>query len=1263
MIDPKPRREGVRVFLSHCLSTLLFLLLSSQVTGQQTIWSEDFTGETGSSTTTLTGDQWVATETTSGSSGTMSITSSAFRFMGNSSNGTYTCTWVSDPISIGGYTSITLSSYSDGSGGTSLPSVSMSNGTYSSGSFSPDGGATTTVITYSFSIAKNKYRTLDNIVLTGIVSCTPTTWYADTDGDGLGNPSSTTSACSQPAGYVADSTDLCDDTSACNYDVNSNANASCLTNDACGVCGGSGVDVDSDGVCDDADSCTNTTACNYLANPTAACSYTQQTWYEDADGDGLGDPAVSQVACAQPAGYVLDNTDSDPSLNPSDYAGTVLYPGDVYFSFAANALGSIGEDYVGFTILKDIAEGTKLVVSPSLAWSSNQWNVQDNSSTTAGTQWTAIEWTAPSGGVSAGTEVILFDIQKDVIGGDAYCDGGSSPIARSGDTFTLTTGEAAGTYVHLGPNNDYFTWNTPVSWMFQPDVAWDKDAMGSSANDGKCRHLHCLGYALDNASNSGTGTLIEGTSWESQLDPAYSFEDPLFYLSSAWKYNGGASANAFTTGTNTLITQSLSSAVSFTAANGATPSYTSTNTTDPADYDDYNLIPFDPNGCIALATTTTWDNLANAQGIVNPSGNSSLDILVDNGVSLVVDVSSEVTCKDITVTTGTFQSCDGNARTVAVSGNIALGTSATFEGGQGTLKLSGLTAQSIDANNYAEPGSTKFQLKNLTIENNKTASIKGHVKMKSGGALTFDASAQTDKLKIDSSVSSSLTFQSSTSGTAAIGACEVANFDDGVDQTFTFERFIPSDTDNSWVNIGAYVTGTTVSDWTSGVSGMLLFEYNEASYGSQAAGWNYLWDGTAVLTPGNGYMALVPSGVSGTISVTGKFEMGDVTLPLTFTDDPNQSDVTVDGWNLVSNPYPAPVNMVSVLAHTENALVTAYYLFDNTGAGSYVETLADGTGGAPTTLDVGQSIWVKVDQNTSITFKESDKVVGTSGTFVRELDPSFQGSIGLGIANDSEQWAHAFVRFDEAATAAFIPSEDALHLNTEVHSDLRVWMEAENGEHLSIQSAGSLENTPSLPLHVTSGAGGDVVFSMVEQETMPANLCAVIEDTETGERGQLGMDAFVVNLPANTLYEERFVLHFNAMPSLSLTSTVCDGLDVTELEGEWDAWSLTWSSDDGTASGEGMPYDLANGDYTFTYALPSVACANEVDVEVNAACLGDFNLNGERDIIDLLFLLAGLPGNNGAANIDFETADCDCDGVVTVSDMLTFLTVFASQCD
>ena len=56
-------------------------------------------------------------------------------------------------------------------------------------------------------------------------------------------------------------------------------------------------------------------ACSGDDNTNTNCIPT--AWYQDADGDGLGNPAVSQSDCFQPTGYVADNTDTDDDCTPT----------------------------------------------------------------------------------------------------------------------------------------------------------------------------------------------------------------------------------------------------------------------------------------------------------------------------------------------------------------------------------------------------------------------------------------------------------------------------------------------------------------------------------------------------------------------------------------------------------------------------------------------------------------------------------------------------------------------------------------------------------------------------------------------------------------------------------------------------------------------------------------------------------------------------------------------------------------------------------
>lgn len=167
------------------------------------------------------------------------------------------------------------------------------------------------------------------------------TFYADADGDGFGDPSVSTSACTAPPGYVSNNTD-CNDANNTVYpgapEICDGLDNNCNGPIDEGVQNTYYADADNDGFGNPGVTIlacsvppgyvTNNTDCNDANNtvyPGAPeicdgldnnCNGSTDegvlnTYYADADGDGLGDPNVSVQACSQPVGYVTNNTDCD----------------------------------------------------------------------------------------------------------------------------------------------------------------------------------------------------------------------------------------------------------------------------------------------------------------------------------------------------------------------------------------------------------------------------------------------------------------------------------------------------------------------------------------------------------------------------------------------------------------------------------------------------------------------------------------------------------------------------------------------------------------------------------------------------------------------------------------------------------------------------------------------------------------------------------------------------------------------------------------
>ncbi|MBS1556976.1 MAG: T9SS type A sorting domain-containing protein [Bacteroidetes bacterium] len=502
----------------------------------------------------------------------------------------------------------------------------------------------------------------------------------------------------------------------------------------------------------------------------------------------------------------------------------------------------------------------------------------------------------------------------------------------------------------------------------------------------------------------------------------------------------------------------------------------------------------------------------------------------------------------LTITSGTL---DLGSNTLSLSGNLS--NSGTLTASASTLNITGSSSFSgsvLTLNNLTISGTgslTAPATLNIAgnFTNNGSFNANGGVLIFNGSApQTIGGSTVTSFYDVTTSNAVSLTSPQNLTGILTVSSntfttnnnltlvstassdAMIGNSAGTVSGNVTVQKYL-NNTVKSYRYLSSPVVGATAAAWKSsfpitgtfndpstqgewpGIPGIVqaspsMYSYNEPAGGALGARFaSFPANGTstsgATLVSGTGYAAFIRQTSPITLSVNGTVRQGtNVQINLTNT----SGDPTDDGWNLIGNPFPAPLNW-STVAIPPNVSGTMS-LKDNNGIlvspGSYVTC----SGGACTPgsyngiIPIGQAFWVRRTAvgTGPITFSESNKSTTRNPTFLRtETIANLLRAKLSGNGREDE----LVVRLATGASDAADNKFDGFKLNNDF---LNFYSVSIDGQKLAINGAAPLtaeQSIKSFPLRI-EGNGNWVVspgsyrISITEIESFDSGIEIYLKD-------------------------------------------------------------------------------------------------------------------------------------------------------------------------
>lgn len=519
-----------------------------------------------------------------------------------------------------------------------------------------------------------------------------------------------------------------------------------------------------------------------------------------------------------------------------------------------------------------------------------------------------------------------------------------------------------------------------------------------------------------------------------------------------------------------VLSGTLNISGAFTATSGRLNTYTNLAT---LGFNGTNLQPLPAS---ALLNNRVYNlNINNLAG-VNLTGN----LTIDNTLNL------EAGAFSIAGTTFTFRNgntpVSRNTGTLTTSNttNLVFGVAGGTLGNPFTLP-SGLFTSSPVINNLT------INRDNPLTLGNQMMSVRGIVLVTSGVLNT----------------STNLTLLSDNNQTALIDGAGNGS----VSGTVHMQRYLPSGFGYKYV--GSPFSNATVEGFAEEIdlsaSFPAFYRYDE---NRESTGWVNYTNTSDALVPMAGYAA--NSGTSSTpktLVLSGTVNNGSIAAVNLF----NHNKTYTQGFNLMSNPYPSPIDWDAAQGWTRSNIDNAVYYFDAGTTDQYGGTYSTYINGVSSNGVAGryiasmQGFFVHVSDGTypvqgSFGMDNRVRVTQLSPAFhkntIRDQKPLIRISVGRESENSNKDYL--VVYFDEAATTAFEPELDAIKLNNTDASVPNAGVISSDGRILSV---GAWPETPEeleIPLSVKTVEPGQLVFRLQDIENMWPGTKPYFKDKANG---------------------------------------------------------------------------------------------------------------------------------------------------------------------